>query len=199
MIQRIMKTYAVVQCVAWPCWGVCSWLLLVDNEMIHLLSPSLNLIAVFTLRFAFTIIRCYVGFNSLIIAICRYCFIVFDEKTSKYGIQNARRIFISASIGIPLLVALSNEAATPIEYHPWIIYMHNDLELTRNSYINNTYFNANEIDDTFQSPIYRFANRYFPTVMTYGVKLFCMAAILLIFSNISEGILYLHTYIYCRR
>ena len=85
VIQRIMKTYTAVQCVAWPVIMVCMGLLRINKVFIKFLTPGLERHAICMLRSLGNLFRCYIGFNSLVIAICRYCFIVFDQTTRAFG------------------------------------------------------------------------------------------------------------------
>ena len=130
------------------------------------------------LRSLFLLFRYYIGFNSFIIAICRYCFIVFDQTTRAFGIDKTRKMLLCVSFGIPLLVAVLGEATVPME-HAWIA--------------------LSTAEDKFESPIYELANSLLPNCVTYGIGLFCMSLLGIIFSNIGEGLIYLHIYIYGRR
>ena len=178
VIQRIMKTYTVLQCVAWPVVLTCMGLLRFNKLLIKFLTPSLERHAICVLRSLFLLFRYYIGFNSFIIAICRYCFIVFDGKTSDIGVGKARKILLGSSFGIPLLLAVFSEATVSMQ-HGWIA-----LSTTEN---------------IFQSPIYQLVRHLFPDFITYVIELCCISLIGIIFSNIIEGLIYFHIYIYCRR
>ena len=178
VIQRIMKTYTIIQCVAWPLIMICMALLRINRVLIKFLTPSLERYAICTLRSVFGLLRNYIGFNSLIIAICRYCFIVFDETTSTIGIYKARKVLVCGSFAIPLLVTVIHAATLPMA-HGWIA--------------------LGTAEDTFQSPIYELVNSLLPSSVTYGIALFGMSLSGIIFSNIGEGFIYLHIYIYGRR
>ena len=104
VIQRIVKTYIIIQCVSWPCMFTLSWLIELDTEVLNLLQPHLVHYVISTYRFLYTLIRCYIGFNSLIIAVCRYCFIVYEEKTSQFNFGRTRKVFIYGSLLIPLIL-----------------------------------------------------------------------------------------------
>ena len=98
VIQRIMKTYAMVQCIMWPVIGILAFTFYINkialNKIDHsLLRPSISL-----LRFVFTLFRSYIGFNSLIIALCRYSFIVYENQVFKIGLKRIRNIYISMII-----------------------------------------------------------------------------------------------------
>ena len=178
VIQRIMKTYTVVQCVAWPALTICMGLLRINKVFIKFLTPSLerNVIRIF--RSLCNLFRCYIGFNSLIIAICRYCFIVFDQTTRAFGIGKARKMLLCGSFGIPLCVAVLFEATAPMN-QGWIA--------------------LSTAEDSYQSPIFDLANSLLPNFVTDGIAFFCMSMLGIIFSNVGEGIIYLHIHIYGRR
>ena len=178
VIQRIMKTYTVVQCVAWPALTICMGLLRINKVFIKFLTPSLERNVILTFRSLCNLFRCYIGFNSLIIAICRYCFIVFDQTTRAFGIGKARKMLLCGSFGIPLCVAVLFEATAPM-HQGWIA--------------------LSTAEDSFQSPIFDLANSLLPNFVTYGMASFCMCMLGIIFSNLGEGIIYLHIHIYGRR
>ena len=178
VIQRIMKTYTVLQCVIWPLIMVCAMLLRANTLFIKFLAPSLERHVICMLRFLFSLFRTYIGFNSLIIAICRYCFIVFHQMTSAVGIDKARKLLLCGSFGVPLLATLLHEATTPMA-HAWT--------------------SLSTAEDSFQSTIYELASRLLPTFVTDGIAILCMSLRAVIFSNIGEGLIYLHIYIYGRR
>ena len=178
VIQRITKTYTVLQCVGWPVIMICMGLLRINKVFITFLTPILerNVIRIF--RSLCNLFRCYIGFNSLIIAICRYCFIVFDQTTRAFGIGKARKMLLCGSFGIPLCVAVLFEATAPMN-QGWIA--------------------LSTAEDSFQSPIFDLANGLLPNVGTYVIAFFCMSMLGIIFSNVGEGIIYLHIHIYGRR
>ena len=93
-------------------------------------------------------------------------------------IDKASKILLCASFGVPLLVAVLGEAAIPME-QGWMA--------------------VSTAEDGFQSPIYEFANNLLPHFITNGIALFCMALRAIIFSNVGQGLIYLHIYIYARR
>ena len=178
VIQRIMKTYAVVQCIMWPFIIICMGLLRINKVLINFLPPSFERHAISMLRSLFGLLRNYVGFNSLIIAICRYCFIVFDQTTSAFGIHRARKALVCGSFAIPMLMTVLSAATVPMA-HGWIALW--------------------TAEDAFQSPIYELVHSLLPKSVTYGIALFAMSLRAIIFSNIGEGFIYLHIYIYGRR
>ena len=115
VIQEITKHYSQLQFIGWP-FVIVSFGLLKLLNCISLLSQSLTFqVLVSTLRYVYTFFRDYLQFHSLVIAICRYTFIIWESTAEKYGITRLRRLFIGASIVVPLLTSTLYEVTCPIE------------------------------------------------------------------------------------
>ena len=97
VIQRIMKTYAMAQLVSWPLVMISGWFLHVNKTLFRFVEPFVVRYLIITLRCFYSTFRGYIGFNSLIIAACRYCFIVKDSLVSRIGIERTRYIFLTTS------------------------------------------------------------------------------------------------------
>ena len=69
VIQYLIKTYALVQCIAWPCIGILCWLIKLIG-MYSLNAPFSTIVSTF--RFLCTLLRDYLQFHSLVVAIVRY-------------------------------------------------------------------------------------------------------------------------------
>ena len=87
----------------------------------------------------------------------------------------ARKILLCGSFGVPLLVAVLKDATLPMS-QGWMA--------------------LNTAEDSYQSPIFELANSLLPYFVTDGIAFFCMSMLGIIFSNVGEGIIYLHIYIY---
>ena len=107
VIQKIMKTYALVQCIGWPIVMILAWLLYINKFVLTILQHDITRQAMISLRFGYTMFRVYVGFNSLIIAICRYSFIIHEDQVFKFGVNRIRSILQICSVVIPIVLALS--------------------------------------------------------------------------------------------
>ena len=94
VIQRIMKNYSVVQCFLWPLSLIISSPFL-DMKIFNEIPQTEKSYLVQTSRFISTFLRNFAGFHSLIIAICRYVFLVFAAHVDKIGIKTLRIFFIS--------------------------------------------------------------------------------------------------------
>ena len=200
IIQRIMKTHSMVQCMAWPCLIVTTFLLKM-NKHLHLdfIPGSYIGYAIVIVRFFNTLNACYGGFNSLIMAISRYVCIVFHNTVDNYGVRKLRKLLIGSSIGIPFLIAILTEALIPVEDIWELLFLPKRAIANAQQGNNNSYISDDKTVCIPQSPIYIFTNTYLPLEIISFLKLIWTIFLVLIHSNILEGIIYLHTFIYYKR
>ena len=199
IIQRIMKTHSLVQCVTWPVLISSAFFMKMNKNLLEIISPT-YVGHIITIGRSFnTVNSCYCGFNSLIIAISRYSCIVYDDSIEKIGVKRMRSLLVSSSIGIPIFVSILNEALIPVE-KIWIaLFMPNyRYSYDKNSYQNETdIVNADEYVE--QSPFFLIADSYLPASIKSGLRLVRFIMLFLIHSNLLEGIMYLHTFLYSFR
>ena len=117
----------------------------------------------------------------------------------KIGVKRMRSLLITSSIGIPIFVSILNEALIPVE-KIWIaLFMPN----YRYSYDKNSYYNETDIvnanESVEQSPFFFIADSYLPNSIKSGLRLVRFIMLFLIHSNVLEGIMYLHTFLYSFR
>ena len=200
IIQRIMKTHSLVQCIAWPSLIVMAFLLKM-NKHLHLdfIPQSYVGYIIGIQRFLNTLNGCYGGFNSLIMAISRYVCIVHYLAVDGYGVRKVRKFLVGSSIGIPFLLAMLTDALVPVENIWEILFLPNNNFIHNSHGSNDTSQFVNPKLQIVTSPIYYLTNTYLPSEMYYVLKLVWTAFMFLLHSNILEGIIYLHTYIYYRR
>lgn len=130
VIQHIIKTYTLVQCVIWPVTVVAYGSIKLIGHFSALASLKT---AVSLFRFLYTLFRDYLQLHSLIIAIARYIFLVHDSAAERFGIPRIRKYFINASFAIPCFTAILYELTCPIEktylywfYDKWIENIQNN-------------------------------------------------------------------------
>ena len=200
IIQRIMKTHSLVQCIAWPCLIVMAFILKINKHLRLNFIPRSNAgYIIGIIRFLSTINGCYGGFNSLIMAISRYVCVVYCNFVDNYGVRKVRKFLVGSSIAIPFLLALLTEALVPIE-HIWEVLFLPCDDITHERQISGkTLMNESMTPQIPLSPIYLVANTYFPSEISYILRLVQAASMMLIHSNILEGIIYLHIYIQYKR
>ena len=212
VIQMIIKTYAIVQCIFWPFFLVLVCILRASKLFFNVIPTIVTSYAIGWLRFLFTIVRIYVGLHSMIIAIARCCFIVYDVQISRLGIQTVRRLFMSCSIGIPVFLALLREATSPRMkmFYMYAYSMPEYNESYENNYnqsldfLNEDFNKLDFLNEDFnkssqQSIVYTFVTDNLPSSLIYWMALFCNSMIAIIFTNIVEGFVYWHTYVFCKR
>ena len=205
VIQRLMKTYSFIQCVGWPFMMVMGWLLYVNKTGLTVVQPFLTQYIIITMRFVYMVFRFYIGFNSLIIASCRYCFIVLETHVINFGFDRTRRIFLSSSIGIPILLAVIIEATHTIEL-AWIcMFMPSQnhtfkelSEVVQNSQ-EGLFCSKEVMGDITESPLYSAFEQYLSPSFRYGLKICFKVLALTATSNIIEGFMYFHIFVFIKR
>ena len=212
VIQKIMKMYAIIQAVCWPC------VILGHDSLIWIDSGLFNLdpscyIRYFklSLRYLSAMLACYVGFNSAIIAICRYLFIVRDQEVSRFGLKQTKRILIGSTFVVPFTTVILWDASFPRQWDAtenklWLFSAKTELSHNSTKSMGDQHVclfldgrHSNQTRSIDQSPIYMLSNNFIPTPIIFGMKLLFGALLTVIFSNIVEGILYLRTFMYLKR
>ena len=198
VIQKIMKTYAIVQCFSWPFLMIWHGFLHVNAE-IHVI-PHSTLRYIFSLtRFLSSLNTDYVSFNSLIIAICRYIFLVFESNAERIGIAKLRNILIGASLGVPIFRSLLHQATVPIEENFHLTFFPFTDDFAQNKSTADFKDSSDMSSGVLESPLYTFVQHVFPSTVTWGMKCISDVMVFIMYSNILEGIIYAHTFIFARR
>ena len=197
VLQHIIKTYAIIQCITWPLllflFGVTTF----TTTNI----PIFKIIIVTFARFVFIFYRTYTGFNSLVVATCKYFFIVIEPMADTYDIKRARRILVSLSFVVPIVYSILNEA-TNIRASFWDkmfgIACNTSLINTMNTTADD-YACDIKTNITMQSPLYTFVNFYGSSQLISVLNAICSIIFIVIRSNIIEGLIYVHIFIHDRR
>ena len=201
VIQRIMKTYALIQCIVYPALAILGWFLYLNKTVLTIIQPSLVRPVITLSRFVFTVFRKYIGFNSLIIAVCRYSFIFYEDQVFKFGINRIRYIFLTSSVCIPLILAFLNEATIPIETVWYCLFAPrvNETMIGSGDIASSSVFcTKNNIEEITESPIYNLIHEYVSPSLNYATEVTSKVLVSLIFLNIIEGFIYFHTFVYIK-
>ena len=191
VIQRILKTFAWVQCYGWPSIICLAFALKLNAEVLDLIPTLVLHPCIKVLRAMYTMINNYVGFNSLIIAITRYFFIVHEVVAERIGIKRLRSIFVAFSIGIPMITSMINESINPVEEAWSSIFVPNYNPSQERNGENNATIIIKSI-----SPLLHIPDRYVPSFAKFGMQIFWFIMLVSTYSNILEGVMYLRIYIY---
>ena len=151
-----------------------------------------------TFRYLYTFIRDYLQFHSLIIAISRYTFTVYESEAEKIGIKRLRAFFIGASISVPFLTSILFELSRPMEklWFQWLC----EEKCFSNESLKNLVIDYQDQDEfQFQSFAFATFNKYFPSVVIDVITYMDGLLFSLIYSNLVEGCIYTHIFVFFAR
>ena len=201
VIQRILKNYCKVQCVAWPVvLSLFGAVAVVIRSPLILNHPSSTITFLHSAEFIIKLTLIYVGFNSFIIAFCRYIFIIIVTHNELESIKSIRRIIVFFSITAPIMLAILDEAFVPLaEYR--INLLPPQVEMAKKQLFNNSsgYEIRNATLIVGQSLIYNVVHDYIPQTLLYPINRFLLMVTLMALSNIIEAGLYIHIFYYNKR
>ena len=174
------------------------FLLKLNTEVLDVIPVPLVRFSIIFLRAIYTTINSYIGFNSLIIAITRYVFTIHNSIVQKIGIQKLRSIFISSSIIVPMVLAYLNESIIPVEEVWSSIFIPNyaySLERAgeKLSLDNTTTISA------ITRPLLAFPDHSSLNYVKCVLQVIWFSMLVITYSNLVEGFLYLRVYIYYYR
>ena len=197
VIQRILKTYCVVQCVAWPLFSSIFGFVFFTKRTAFSFDHSVFMtIMVSSLRALVKLNLLFVGFNSFIIAVCRYVFIMqfFDY----ISITKVRKFVVASTIFVPVLLGILTEAftsyplATPITSNPMTQL---NLIIPDGAIIEPNVSLRNHTILIPESPLFVVVDKYLPNTIKYGTKLVLHVILFVMYSNIPESFFYTHIFI----
>ena len=197
VIQRILKTYSLFQCTL-PI--LCHFLILpkLTIETLEHLEPMFKFFLLHLRRFLLPLYVFYTATNSLIIAICRYIFIVFDKKANQFGIRKLKYFFIGSSVGLPfVLVLLHNLVISTEELRArQVLYSFGNISISTNETVKGC---METMLHTMENPLYCFIKENFNPTLIKMVRVILESTTAIILSNLVEGFIYIHTFTYCIR
>ena len=159
-----------------------------DSLTFHIISPWLIPYALEFLRFLVVGRRIYLGFNSLIIAICRYCFVVYDEQISQYGIAEARKVLICLSVAVPFMISI----VICMFMEPSAMWSFLETnQFNKPCYLDKGNVTTNTSDyKRYPFPIYNLVRLHVPSYVLHGMTIFSYGSACIVLSNVVEGVLY---------
>ena len=197
VIQHIIKHYSQLQFIGWPV-VITSFGIMKLLNFIHPLSQTLTIrLLVSALRYVYIFFWDYLQFHSLVIAICRYTFIIWESTAEKIGIIRLRRLFIGTSIVVPLLSSTFTEVTRPVtkNYVSWFYGIDFSQEFSNTT----NKIEDSSLDQKFESIAYRVVNSYFSSLVIESLELIESTLFFVIYSNVIEGILYANIFIFYHR
>ena len=141
--------------------------------------------------------RLFFGFNSLVIAVMRYTFIVHHDKVLIFGKETAKKMFFHASYSIPIVIGIFNaffvptppNARNPIQ--SVCLYYYQEV-------LNITCSDPVDYQDNC-SPVLSMTHSYVPLEVIRILGIVVKILVSLIFSNFLEGFIYVKTFLAMKR
>ena len=197
VIQRILKTYSVVQCTL-PVICYCLMILNLAVESVEKLGPMLKFFLLHLTRCLMHFYVIYTATHSLIIALGRYMFLVFERKADEIGIRKLKHFFVGSSLGLPIgLTLLHNLVISTEEFREReVLFSFQNISISTNDTIKGC---MGGMFHTMENPLYCFIEENFnPTLITI-VRIVLISTNTIILSNLVEAFIYIHTYTYIIR
>ena len=192
ILQNILRHVSIAQIAGWPSMFFFLWLIHLDEILFHAINPCFYRYIGLALRFLYFVFRFYIGFNSVVVAVCRTCLLVYENHITNFGLNRFKIILYYGSILIPVLIVLLAEATIPIQNYDKYL-------ATESAWCEEDFQDIKYSDERNQSPIYNFTQKYVNHNLIIVVEMFCYFFGFLSISNIIEGILYLHAWTYIIR
>ena len=192
ILQRVLKNSAIAQMTFWPFLFFTLWLIKTDKLLIRYVDPCLYRYFGLVLRFLYFVFRFYLGFNSFVVATCRLCLIVYEEYILMFGLFVFRKIILYGSVLVPLIIVVLAECTIPISNYDKYLATE-DLRCTKE------FTNSNDTKIVIQSPIFSIVENHVNTQVIMVVKVLCYSMSFILLSNVAEGIMYFHTWLFIIR
>ena len=195
VVQTIMKQFALVQCISWPLITSTFGLYYLCNNVLSVIPETYARYLISTIRFVYNLNRDFISFNSLIIATIRFTFIAVGRKAEAFGIARLRILFVSCSIVVPIANNFLYETTQPFE-QAWVTVFQGKSDYSIQKMNNMTDSNASHPFDPY---IFHLANKYLPPQLIYALKITEDIMMVILYSNVLEGLMYGYTiYVYKR-
>ena len=200
IIQRIVKNYCMVQCFAWPfilaLFGiVCT----VVRSPFILYHPKMTVALMHLAEFIISFVFLFVGFNSFIIGLCRYVFIIIITHNDTCTIKMIRKLIFAASIAVPTLLTILDLTFLPLPEKK-INLMPQQIKMMNTMIFNNSGYEIE--NDTWiipRSTFYTVAHDVVPQFILYPIQCVLEFITFSACSNLIEGGFYIHIFWYKKR
>ena len=136
--------------------------------------------------------RFYFSFNTFVVAIMRYTFIVHQQRVMTFGKKRAKTLFYYMSIIIPIIFGVLHACTLPTPINTQNIAKEVCNRFYQEAF-NITCGDPNGVKDEC-SPILTFVQRYISLEVTYYVGIAVKVVAIIIFLNFLEGFIYWKTF-----
>ena len=191
VIQHIIKMFSITLCISLPIIISYECILVVLTEY-QILDSSLKRYLISGCRFLTILLMDYAQAHSLVIAVCRYTFTVFEQQAQKLGIEKLRVFFIVSSIVIPFTSTLLFEMTHDFGGLYLRLFYNMSSGLTNDS-IN--YLDSDQGAKMYTSVLFAITKECLPSSLIYGIYVVATILFVILYSNIIEGFIYLHIFL----
>ena len=199
IIQRILKTYSIVQCIFYTTLILLSWIIYINNHYLKWIEQSVSWYGIFVLGCMCHVFKIYVSFNSLIVAISRYLFTVYETKVEAFGIKRLKHLLLSSSITIPIFHLVLYIATFPLEPAWMSAFTPESNSSFETSNTNDTVLIEKKLRENYNFFLYNMTIEYLPSSLVFALQMLSNELTIVICLNVVEGFIYLHIFIYFRR
>ena len=199
VVQTLIKNYCLIQMIGWPGLFLFSSAIQINNGTFHIVDTSETINAIHLLRAFYHFYRVYLSFHSLIVATTRYTFLMYDIQTEFYGVKKFRNLFISLSIGVPLIHTIISICVQPLEVRWFSLFSVYNDSVSVPSEAHGLFFHRVTTAEEYNISLYYLINKLLPSPLVFGLQIFDSAIFLLISMNIAELFLYTHLFIHFHR
>ena len=187
----IMTTSTKILLFCMPIHLLCHLSRLVETD----LPPQMQHLLCYKFVFA-AWFRNFIGFTSFVNAALRYAFIVHHDKVLKWGKEKTKTIFYYGSIIIPTLIVSLTTCTLktfPVNHmkNPTICY---DLNIEQNNWTDHSVPWTGQYPKVMTNPIYHFLNELMPSKLLDYTNSLLIFLVVIIFSDVVEGVLYWKTF-----
>ena len=200
VVQTLIKNYCLIQMIGCPGLLLLTWPIEINNAFLHVVDSSETIIAIHMVRALYHFYRVYLSFHSLIVATTRYTFLMYDIQTEIYGVKKLRNLFISCSIGVPLILTVICICVQPIEVR-WLqlfaVY-NNSVSIPSEIQYDGARLGRQNLGfltaEEYNIGIHNLINNLLPSPLVFGLQHFIDLTFFLISMNIVELFLYAHLF-----
>ena len=188
LIRDVMTSRTKAFMVVVPGFKLLNWSLTLDYRFPDWFYEALCYEQYIAIFFQF-----YFGFDSFIISLMRYFFIVYNETALLLGKQRMKKFFYFSSIMVPLIMTVLHACTLPVPPS-----VHSIAQKTCHEYLEVSYNISCQTDLIGNTdncaPILPMVLKQIPIVVTKNLGIAVKSIYIIICSNVMEGILYWRTF-----
>ena len=147
-----------------------------------------------------TTYRHYLAFHSFFTATTRYCFIIHETKVNNFGIEKTKKVFLYASVLVPVGLTLMLEVTSASVLFKAIPAYGQCIKSSYNGMSNITdRYDVDIPNEAYNLVLYNYISNFLPSWLVDGIHWLITIVIVVGFLNIVEVFLYQRMFTHIRR